>query len=293
MPLGQQLLLEPSRRRIACSGAPGSRRGCGRPGRPPCAAPPAQRLRHGRGSAPRARSRRPPAPRAERASARAPPRAATMSGRPAARLGDAELGPLQCLLHPWRGKATLAVGWSRVGARLRAAARADRAASGRPSRRVAAARLRARHERAVATVASPTFRTALRASSSSSTTRGSSRPGCRLRRETGGERRGPAASRRSRTESGRRSRARRGGSARGELLGPVELLEQLGDGRWRIRLEGSPTGEPPLPPYIHEPLADPGALPDGLRATTRARRPRRPPGSTSRRSCSRGSTSSA
>ncbi len=43
----------------------------------------------------------------------------------------------------------------------------------------------------------------------------------------------------------------------GERLGPVELLELLGEGRWRIRLEGTPAGEVPLPPYIHEPLADP------------------------------------
>src|SRR6478672_5120566 len=44
----------------------------------------------------------------------------------------------------------------------------------------------------------------------------------------------------------------------GERLGPVELLEPLGEGRWRIRLEGEPDGEPPLPPYIHERLAEPG-----------------------------------
>ena len=43
----------------------------------------------------------------------------------------------------------------------------------------------------------------------------------------------------------------------GERLGPVELLESLGDGRWRVQLDGEPDGEPPLPPYIHEPLADP------------------------------------
>ncbi len=43
----------------------------------------------------------------------------------------------------------------------------------------------------------------------------------------------------------------------GQRLGPVELLEPLGEGRWRLRLEGAPAGEPPLPPYIHEPLADP------------------------------------
>ena len=43
----------------------------------------------------------------------------------------------------------------------------------------------------------------------------------------------------------------------GQRLGPVELLEPLGDGRWRLRLEGEPAGEAPLPPYIHAPLADP------------------------------------
>ena len=43
----------------------------------------------------------------------------------------------------------------------------------------------------------------------------------------------------------------------GQRLGPVELLEPLGGGRWRLRLEGAPAGETPLPPYITEPLADP------------------------------------
>ena len=43
----------------------------------------------------------------------------------------------------------------------------------------------------------------------------------------------------------------------GERLGPVELLEPLGEGRWRLRLTGAPEGEAPLPPYITEPLADP------------------------------------
>ena len=42
----------------------------------------------------------------------------------------------------------------------------------------------------------------------------------------------------------------------GMKLGPVELLESLGEGRWRLRLTGEPNGEAPLPPYITEPLAD-------------------------------------
>ncbi|HZT53969.1 MAG TPA: tRNA preQ1(34) S-adenosylmethionine ribosyltransferase-isomerase QueA [Gaiellaceae bacterium] len=43
----------------------------------------------------------------------------------------------------------------------------------------------------------------------------------------------------------------------GRRYGPVELLEHLGEGRWLLRLEGEPSGETPLPPYIGEPLRDP------------------------------------
>jgi S-adenosylmethionine:tRNA ribosyltransferase-isomerase len=43
----------------------------------------------------------------------------------------------------------------------------------------------------------------------------------------------------------------------GSRYGPVELLEHLGEGRWRLRLHGEPAGETPLPPYITEPLGDP------------------------------------
>jgi S-adenosylmethionine:tRNA ribosyltransferase-isomerase len=43
----------------------------------------------------------------------------------------------------------------------------------------------------------------------------------------------------------------------GERYGPIQLLEHLGEGRWRLRLDGDPAGETPLPPYITEPLADP------------------------------------
>jgi len=42
----------------------------------------------------------------------------------------------------------------------------------------------------------------------------------------------------------------------GRRYGDVELIEHLGEGRWRVRLEGAPAGLPPLPPYITEPLAD-------------------------------------
>jgi S-adenosylmethionine:tRNA ribosyltransferase-isomerase len=37
----------------------------------------------------------------------------------------------------------------------------------------------------------------------------------------------------------------------------VELVEGLGEGRWRVRVDGDPVGELPLPPYIHERPADP------------------------------------
>jgi S-adenosylmethionine:tRNA ribosyltransferase-isomerase len=43
----------------------------------------------------------------------------------------------------------------------------------------------------------------------------------------------------------------------GMRLGQVELVEDRGEGRWLVRLEGPPAGEAPLPPYIVEPLADP------------------------------------
>jgi S-adenosylmethionine:tRNA ribosyltransferase-isomerase len=44
---------------------------------------------------------------------------------------------------------------------------------------------------------------------------------------------------------------------KGERLGPVLLVEPLAEGRWLLELEGEPTGEAPLPPYIHGVLDDP------------------------------------
>jgi S-adenosylmethionine:tRNA ribosyltransferase-isomerase len=43
----------------------------------------------------------------------------------------------------------------------------------------------------------------------------------------------------------------------GDRLGPAELVAPLGGGRWRVRLDGAPAGEMPLPPYIREELGDP------------------------------------
>jgi S-adenosylmethionine:tRNA ribosyltransferase-isomerase len=42
----------------------------------------------------------------------------------------------------------------------------------------------------------------------------------------------------------------------GERLGSVRLVEMLGQGRWVVELDGEPAGDAPLPPYIHEKLAD-------------------------------------
>ena len=44
----------------------------------------------------------------------------------------------------------------------------------------------------------------------------------------------------------------------GRRYGAIELVEHLGEGRWRVRLEGEPAGETPLPPYITHKLADAG-----------------------------------
>src|SRR5438105_5320148 len=43
----------------------------------------------------------------------------------------------------------------------------------------------------------------------------------------------------------------------GRRYGPVELVEHLGEGRWRLRLECAPAGEGPPPPDITEPLEGP------------------------------------
>ena len=79
--------------------------------------------------------------------------------------------------------------------------------------------------------------------------------------------------------SGSRSPGRRGGCRRAPLRRRSSCVEHLGEGRWRVRLDGEPGGEAPLPPYITEPLADPVPLPDRLRGRVGLRRgpDRRPP----------------
>src|SRR4029450_12480702 len=47
----------------------------------------------------------------------------------------------------------------------------------------------------------------------------------------------------------------------GQRLGPVELLEPLGGGRWSLRLEGAPAGETPPPPHHTGARRDPGGGP--------------------------------
>ena len=78
----------------------------------------------------------------------------------------------------------------------------------------------------------------------------------------------------------------------GRRYGPVELLEHVGEGRWRVRLDAEPAGETPLPPYITEPLEDPERY-QTVYAADRARPPRRRPASISRTGSSRSSTSPA
>ena len=177
---------------------------------------------------------------------------------------------------------------------LRAAARADRATPGRPARRLAAPRLRPRHGRRARTRTSPISRDEL-AGALVGRQRHACHPGAAAPAPGGGgqvellllERRDgralggarPTVAPPSRRASASRTSAATGSTAR------VELVEALGEGRWLVRLEGEPAGETPLPPYITEPLDDPSATRPCT--PTRPGPPRRrPPGCTSRPSCS-------
>ena len=66
--------------------------------------------------------------------------------------------------------------------------------------------------------------------------------------------------------SGRRSHGRRGGCAPGATYGPVELLEHLGEGRWRVRLDGRAVRAGAAAAVHHRAARRSRALPDRLRA---------------------------
>ena len=106
-------------------------------------------------------------------------------------------------------------------------------------------------------------------------------------------RRGAAARAAGRRTSGRRSRGRRGACGRAGAYGPVELLEHLGEGRWRAAPRRRAGGRDAAAAVHRRAARRPGAVPDRVRATTPARPRRRRPACTSRRSSSRVSTSSA
>ena len=88
---------------------------------------------------------------------------------------------------------------------------------------------------------------------SSSTTRGWFRRGSR----SSARRARCSCSRRSARVCGRRLPGRRGGCGQGGGTGRSSCSSTSAKGRWRVRLDGEPAGETPLPPYITEPLADP------------------------------------
>ena len=54
----------------------------------------------------------------------------------------------------------------------------------------------------------------------------------------------------------------------GARYGSVELLEHLGEGRWRVRLDGEPAGARPLPPYITSRSPTRSATRRSMRAST-------------------------
>ena len=168
-------------------------------------------------------------------------------------------------------------------ARLRAAAGADRAAAGRAARRVPAARLRPREAATCGTARFAELPEELR---------GRARRRQRHARRAGAHpdrasrrRRGAAARARRRTASGRGSRGPRGGSGRAGATGRWSCSStsaraaggcgSTASRRARCRCRRTSPSRSPIP----------SATRPSTRAS-RARPRRRPPGSTSRRSCS-------
>ena len=64
----------------------------------------------------------------------------------------------------------------------------------------------------------------------------------RGRRASGGEAEVLLLERLGERPSGRRSRGRRGGCGPASGSAPAELVEPLGEGRWRVRLDGAAGG---------------------------------------------------
>ena len=176
-----------------------------------------------------------------------------------------------------------------LGARLRPAPGADRAAPARAARRRAPARLRPRDAArcGTGTFARPAGPARRRTTSSSSTTRASCRRGCAPARPSGGAaevllaRAGGDGAWEALARPSRRLAA---GDAARSRRARSSSSSASGGGRWlRPARAASRAGEAPLPPYIHEPLPTRSATRRSTR-TSRARPPRRPPACTSRRS---------
>ena len=187
----------------------------------------------------RRRRRAPRPPSRERRSA-ASKRPSSSAASLRARLGDALLGAFQCLfVHGRQGYSGRRM--RSVRARLRAPAGADRAASGGPARRLAAARLRPRDRRRSGIAAFAELPDELDGELVVVNDTRVVPARLALRRASGGAaevllRRARSATvlwealARPVAAAARRRAARR----------RCELLEPLGEGRWRVRLEGEP-----------------------------------------------------
>ena len=256
VPLGEELALEPleSSDRLVQQPAdlgdvPRDRKHLGaerRRGRP---------LRPVPGSTPRARRRCPPAPRSGCASARARPRAARRLGRPAA------ASAMRCFARSsaWVSMAArlLSAPDGHRAPRLRAPARARSRSirvEPRDASRLLVYRRDDRPHRApgVLRPAGPARRRA-RGRERHPGRAGSAATPARVGRRGRGA--PPRGARRQR--SGRRSRGRRGGCAPASDSARSRCSSRSAKDAGAFALDGEPDGEMPLPPYIHEPLADP------------------------------------
>ena len=226
-----------------------------------------------------------------RARARARPRRRPASARPSLRLGEPLPAPARVRLDPSAAKASVRRRMKRSELDYELPPELIAQHPARAARRVAAARLRPRDAATCATAGSRELPDEL-ARRARRRQRHARRAGADPR-SSGRRRRGAAARARSGDGDVGGARAADAAAAAGRRYGPVELLEHLGEGRWRAAARGRAGRRGAAAAVHHRAARRPGALPDRLRATRRARPRRRRPGCTSRRSCSRGSTSSA